>query len=167
MFSILFKTERKKSLFFCEYDLSYICFKHIYILLNKRNFMNHGHGRGCRCHNERQSRWLEPSVLYLLWGEQKHGYELMSELPKLGFMTGAADPGAIYRTLRHLEDVGLVESEWDTSGSGPAKRVYSLSELGKAHLQLWADSLRQRRNALDDFLQKLDSVMKNNSWRRR
>lgn len=118
------------------------------------------HRRGCGCHIERQSRWFEPSILYFLWGKKKHGYELMSELPELGFVDGPVDPGAIYRTLRHLEEVGLVVSEWDTTGTGPAKRVYTLSELGKKHLQLWAESLRQRRSALDAFLQKLDSVIK-------
>jgi PadR family transcriptional regulator PadR len=122
--------------------------------------MRSRHRMGCGCHNERQSRWVEPSVLYLLWGKKKHGYELMSELPELGFITGQADPGAIYRTLRHLEEFGLVQSEWDTSGTGPAKRVYTLSDLGKEQLKLWADSLKQRRSALDDFLQKLDDVVK-------
>ena len=116
-------------------------------------------GRGCGCHSERHNRWMEPSVLYLLWGQKKHGYELMSELPELGFFNGPADPGAIYRTLRHLEEVGLVESVWDTSGAGAAKRVYPLSDLGKEHLRLWTDSLRQRRDALNAFLEKLEKTI--------
>jgi poly-beta-hydroxybutyrate-responsive repressor len=115
--------------------------------------------RGCGCYQERQSRWVEPSVLYLLLKKSKHGYELMSELPEFGFISGPVDPGAVYRTLRHLEEVGLVKSEWDTSGSGPAKRLYTLTEPGKKHLQLWADSLRDRRNALNDFIEKLDDVI--------
>jgi poly-beta-hydroxybutyrate-responsive repressor len=95
----------------------------------------------------------------LLWQEKKHGYELMTQIPELGFIHGSPDPGAIYRTLRHLEESGLVLSEWDTTGPGPAKRIYSLTELGRDHLQLWSESLRQRRNALDAFLQKLDNLL--------
>jgi len=114
--------------------------------------------RGCGCYKERYNRWLEPSILYLLLDGKKHGYELMSELPSLGFVSNPVDPGAIYRTLRHMEDVGLVESEWDTGGSGPAKRIYLLTALGKDQLKLWAEELENRRNALDAFLQKIKAV---------
>ncbi|MBN2355417.1 helix-turn-helix transcriptional regulator [candidate division KSB1 bacterium] len=120
--------------------------------------MRHRNRKGCGCFQERQSRWLEPTILFLLWNGWKHGYELMSEIPKFGFVAGPADPGAIYRTLRHLENVGLVTSEWDTSGTGAAKRIYKLSQEGKNHLRLWADSLRNRRDALNSFLTHLDHL---------
>ena len=113
---------------------------------------------GCGCYQERQSRWVEPSILYLLLEKTRHGYELMQELPKFGFLVGPADPGAIYRTLRHLEDVGLVRSEWDTAGTGPAKHQYMITELGREHLQLWANALRKRRNSLDVFIKKLENI---------
>lgn len=113
---------------------------------------------GCGCYKERYNRWLEPSILYLLLDGKKHGYELMSNLPELGFVNSPVDPGAIYRTLRHMEDVGLVESEWDTDGSGPAKRIYLLTALGKDQLKLWAEELENRNNALNAFLQKLKAV---------
>lgn len=112
--------------------------------------------RGCGCYKERQSRWVEPSILYLLAEKPRHGYELMATLPEFGFVSGPADPGAIYRTLRHMEEAGLVRSAWDTSGAGPAKRQYTITASGREHLRLWSDALRQRRNSLDAFLQKLD-----------
>jgi PadR family transcriptional regulator, regulatory protein PadR len=111
---------------------------------------------GCGCYKERYNRWLEPSILYLLLGGKKHGYELMNNLPELGFVNNPVDPGAIYRTLRHMEDVKLVKSEWDTGGSGPAKRIYVITGNGKDHLKLWASELETRRNALDSFLQKIE-----------
>lgn len=114
--------------------------------------------RGCACYQERQNRWIEPSILYLLYGKKKHGYELMAEVAELGFAK-SVDAGAIYRTLRHLEQAGLVFSEWDTTGSGPAKRLYTLSKLGKTHLSLWAEALQKRRQSLDLFLDKLETVL--------
>ena len=110
---------------------------------------------GCGCYKERYNRWLEPSILYLLTSGKNHGYELMNSLPQIGFVTNPADPGAIYRTLRHMEEVNLVDSEWDTDGSGPAKRIYKITDSGKEHIKLWAIELENRRNALDSFLKNL------------
>ena len=116
---------------------------------------------GCDCFRERQSRWVEPSILLLLWDQSRHGYELMMDLPTIGFVKNSIDPGAVYRTLRHLEEAELVTSEWDTEGPGPAKRQYTITELGKNHLQLWADSMKQRRDAIDAFVEKVDNFNKN------
>lgn len=114
----------------------------------------------CTCYNERQSRWVEPSVLYLLWYKARHGYELMADLPNLGFIKGAADPGSVYRMLRHLEENGLVKSEWDTTGSGPAKRLYTITSMGREHLMHWRDALAQRKKALAMFLKKIQGLEK-------
>ncbi|HPG40958.1 MAG TPA: helix-turn-helix transcriptional regulator [bacterium] len=120
--------------------------------------MQEGFGHGCGCHAGRKTRWVEPSILYMLWEQPRHGYELMTDLPELGFVATQGDPGAIYRTLRHLEENGLVVSQWDTSGTGPAKRLYTITPLGIENLQLWAESLRQYKLALDAFLEKIDKI---------
>ncbi len=115
--------------------------------------------RNCSCFNERRQRWVEPSILYLLWDGPKHGYELMASLPELGFVQGAADPGAIYRTLRVMEDNELVHSEWDTTGTGPAKRTYTLTDEGREHLSCWRDALKQRRDSLDAFIRRVEKII--------
>jgi len=112
----------------------------------------------CTFHSERRQRWVEPSILYTLWDGAKHGYEIMSALPELGFLRGAADPGAIYRTLRTMEESGLVKSEWDTSGTGPAKRVYVLTDAGREHLTCWLDALKERRDALNAFIKRIEAL---------
>jgi len=63
-----------------------------------------------------------------------------------------ADPGFLYRTLRKLEEEGAVRSSWDTGGSGPARRVYALADLGGERLHTWAAHLRGTRARLDRFL---------------
>jgi DNA-binding PadR family transcriptional regulator len=62
------------------------------------------------------------------------------------------DPGFLYRTLRAMEEEGLVRSSWDTSGSGPARRVYTLTDEGRAVLRAWAAHIRRLREKLDQFL---------------
>jgi len=121
--------------------------------------MQNRHRMGCGCHQVRQSRWIEPSILLMLLDASKHGYELMNILPELGFIDEPADPGIMYRTLRHLEEYDLVISEWDTSGAGPAKRRYTITEAGKEQLKLWSETLRQRQQAIGEFLKKVDQFL--------
>jgi len=112
----------------------------------------------CGCHKERQNRFIEPSLLLLLCQKPAHGYELLAGLEALGFYNGPPDPGAVYRTLRHMEKFNLVRSQWDTSGTGPAKRLYQITEVGKQYLNNWVEVLRQRYAALGNFLRQYQQV---------
>jgi PadR family transcriptional regulator, regulatory protein PadR len=116
----------------------------------------------CSCYSQRQNRWLEPSILLLLIEAPRHGYEIIAKLPELGFSQSPIDPGAVYRTLRHMEEYNFVDSEWDVSGSGPAKRQYTITKAGREHMALWSDTLEQRRDAIAAFLQRLNENFENN-----
>ncbi len=59
----------------------------------------------------------------------------------------------MYRTLRRMEKDALVRSSWEHSGSGPARRVYAITELGEANLDSWAEVLKESRDQIDDFLE--------------
>jgi PadR family transcriptional regulator, regulatory protein PadR len=93
--------------------------------------------------------WLAPAVLLLVRDVSSYGYDLMKALTKFGF--ALMNPGPLYRMLRQMEKDGLVKSSWDTSGQGPARRVYSITEAGEAYLKLWAGSLGQYRRMMDQF----------------
>lgn len=129
---------------------------------HKRKHKNNMPGRhnrhNCSCYRERRQRWVEPCIIYTLWDGAKHGYEIMSVLPELGFVRGNADPGAIYRTLRSMEENHLVQSEWDTSGNGPAKRKYTLTPEGREHMACWLDALKQRRDTLTKFIARIEEI---------
>jgi PadR family transcriptional regulator PadR len=112
----------------------------------------HCHDQKCGCHRGRVSRFIEPSLLLLLAQKSAHGYELMADLTGLGFYEGEPDPGAVYRNLRQMEKERLVESEWETSGSGPAKRLYRLTSKGEECQHSWAVSIGRRNKALENFL---------------
>src|ERR671914_2598203 len=85
----------------------------------------------------RPRNWLVPVTLLTLRECTSYGYKLMEQTTKFGFE--AMNPGTYYRTLRHMEKDGLCESEWDTSsGAGPARRVYTITDAGEAYLEFWA-----------------------------
>ncbi len=98
----------------------------------------------------RPRNWLVPVTLLTLRDCTTYGYKLMEQTAKFGFE--AMNPGTYYRTLRNMEKDGLCQSEWDTSsGAGPARRVYSITDAGEAYLNLWAKSLEQYQRNMDAF----------------
>jgi PadR family transcriptional regulator, regulatory protein PadR len=98
----------------------------------------------------RVERFAEPAVLLLLRERPVHGYELLEQLPEV---TGErVDMGNLYRFLRMLETDGIVRSEWDDKASGPSKRVYELTDEGRALLDQWASALRDSQTRLGGFL---------------
>ncbi len=90
-----------------------------------------------------------PVVLLSLREWDSYGYELMERTVTFGFE--AMNPGTLYRTLRRMEEEGVVESSWDTSKGGPARRMYSITDAGEAYLGLWARALEQYQRNMDAF----------------
>jgi poly-beta-hydroxybutyrate-responsive repressor len=82
-----------------------------------------------------------------------YGYELLEKIIAFGFLDGPADPGMVYRHLRKLEEDGFVSSTWDTSGTGPARRYYSLTTEGEELLRDWIPFMERNLKSLQNFLQ--------------
>src|SRR5262249_47437839 len=59
------------------------------------------------------------------------------------------NPGTFYRILRQMEKDGIVSSAWDTSGGGPARRTYSITDAGEAYLKWWAESFGQYQKLME------------------
>ena len=93
--------------------------------------------------------WLTPVLLLLLREWSSYGYDLIEKATAFGF--AALNPGTLYRVLRQMEKEGMVSSAWDTTGQGPARRVYSITEAGEAYLNLWAGSLEQYQRLMESF----------------
>jgi PadR family transcriptional regulator PadR len=98
----------------------------------------------------RPRNWLVPVILLALREWNSYGYELMERAAQFGF--DAMNPGTLYRTLRQMEKNGMVESTWETSKGGPARRMYCLTDIGEAYLDFWAEALEQYRRNMDAFL---------------
>jgi len=98
-----------------------------------------------------------PFILLLLSKVSLHGYELSQRLEAFGFKT--LDQGNLYRLLRQLEKDELVSSEWDTTGSGPAKRRYSITKAGVTYLKGYANQLETYQSLLDQFFKMYSSFL--------
>jgi len=82
----------------------------------------------------RLPRHYRAACLLLLIGTQPaHGYELRDRLSE--FVGASQDVGQMYRTLRGLEEEGLVVSYWQGSETGPDRRTYHISERGAGRLE--------------------------------
>lgn len=100
--------------------------------------------------------FMQPWLLLLLAQKPAYGYELMEQLGR-DEDTPAVDPGLLYRTLRQFEEDGLARSTWDTSGGGPARRVYELTDQGVEYLHAWAANIRHTRRRLSQFLSQYEA----------
>lgn len=99
----------------------------------------------------RVERFAEPSLLLLLRERPgAHGYELLEALEEL-MPAEQIDMGNLYRSLRALEDEGLVTSEWKEG-----KRRYELTAAGVRLLGEWAEALGLARVRIDRFLQRYE-----------
>lgn len=101
--------------------------------------------------------FLQPCLLLLLRERPDHGYELASRLRPMH--DGDGDAGAVYRTLRGLERMGLVRSQWQTSDVGPARRTYSITTDGIVSLDEQAAELDHTHEALHVFLDRYSRVV--------
>ena len=87
-----------------------------------------------------------------------HGGALLQRLPDL-LPVASLDTGALYRTLNALEAAEEIVGQWDTTGRGPAKKTYRLTEAGWARLAFWREDIRYRMRLLTAFLEDSDRLL--------
>jgi PadR family transcriptional regulator PadR len=76
---------------------------------------------------------LEGIVLAILAGRPAYGYEITAWLREKGFSDIAE--GTVYALLVRVEQRGLVDVEKVPSEKGPPRKVYSLNDRGRDHLE--------------------------------
>jgi DNA-binding PadR family transcriptional regulator len=114
-------------------------------------------GRPCPSGPGRALSRLEPWLLLLLAESPAHGYELLERLSALPAAPNA-DRGHLYRTLRKLEEQGLVTSEWQLPQAGAARHIYTLTQDGLQALDAWAGHIRAALTRLRGFLERHDAL---------
>lgn len=119
----------------------------------RRMCERHGKDQPCTCAMGNLYRFVEPVVLLLLKKKgHSYGYDLSGDLQKHALTDAEIERAALYRTLRQLELNGNVASEWETDGSGPARRVYKLTAAGEVHLEEWATVLDHVSKSMARFV---------------
>lgn len=106
-----------------------------------------------RCHHFPERGWIQFLFLRLLYEKPSHGYQLMEELQRRGFVQpGRLESGSVYTILRRMESRGLLESTWDENISGPDRRVYRVTEAGARFLKAGIEALMARKAVMDDLI---------------
>src|SRR5262249_22419383 len=95
-------------------------------------------------------------LLALLASGPAHGYELKQALEqRFGTVLPPLNAGQIYTTLSRLERDGLVDDDAVAQDGRPNKRVYRLTEQGRAELSGWVAEATPQTRLKDDFFIKL------------
>ena len=95
--------------------------------------------------------FLASWLLLLMRNGNAHGYQLIQTLAVMGL--GLVDSATVYRTLRQLEEEGMITSAWNPGATGPARRIYTLSDAGEEYLNVWARQLERYQSVLDRFFE--------------
>jgi PadR family transcriptional regulator, regulatory protein PadR len=101
----------------------------------------------------RFGRNAEPFILLILQQGRSYGYEIRGRLAQFGFRRAERDPGVVYRLLRNLEEAGLIDSEWEAAGAGPARHYYRLTATGRDQLRRGAEHLERHARRLAQFFE--------------
>ena len=85
--------------------------------------------------------------------EAMYGYQIAKRLEQLGDGVLAGKQSALYPVLRNLEGAGLLDSYVEPSVSGPPRRYYRITTLGRQVLAEWAGAWRTTRDSVDSVLE--------------
>jgi PadR family transcriptional regulator, regulatory protein PadR len=96
-------------------------------------------------------------VLLAVLGQSRqalYGYQIAKRLEELGDAGAlAGKQSALYPVLRNLEASGLLGSEVEPSVSGPPRRYYRITKLGREVLREWTAAWEATRDSVDKVLQ--------------
>ncbi len=115
----------------------------------------------CPCLGKSLQRFLRPGIMAILAKERTHGYQIAQILSGLLMFEGRApDTAGIYRALKEMQAEGLVISHWQTTDTGPAKKLFEITSEGMECLRNWEKTLSDYRAAVDELLTFIKQDMK-------
>ena len=82
-----------------------------------------------------------------------YGYQIAKRFEEVGEGVLAGKQSALYPVLRNLEASGLLDSEVEPSVSGPPRRYYRITPVGRAALREWVVAWSATRDSVDKVLQ--------------
>ena len=107
----------------------------------------------CVCHTDAPLRGLlHVAILNLIKDKSAHGGEIYQNL-KEKFKIDAPR-GIIYALLRRMEGDSLIVSNWDIQETGPARRIYHITEDGLEYLKGFLDRLRRASQMIHILLEE-------------
>lgn len=81
-----------------------------------------------------------------------HGYAIAREIERRSKDTLQLGEGSLYPALRTLERDGLITGRWEPQPSGPARKVYELTDAGRAEIVKRTRTWREFVEAVENVL---------------
>ncbi|HEX6953077.1 MAG TPA: PadR family transcriptional regulator [Gaiellaceae bacterium] len=94
---------------------------------------------------------LELAVLAVIARRETYGYEILSTLEQAG-LDGVGD-ASVYGTLRRLEQAGHLTSRLEASDSGPARKYYAVTPVGREQLRTGTEAWTRIGDALERLIE--------------
>lgn len=94
---------------------------------------------------------IELAVLKIIEEKSRYGYEIITQLDKVGF---EIVQGTLYPLLTRLRKEGLVSYEWQESQQGPPRKYYELTPEGQDHLTAMSEEWLRISTAMNRLLRK-------------
>ena len=91
-------------------------------------------------------------ILTILESGPLHGYGIAREIGRRSAELLRPGEGSLYPALRLLEGDGLIVGSWEIRASGPARKVYALTDAGRAELARRVRSWREFARAMESVL---------------
>ena len=99
---------------------------------------------------------MRHAVLAVLADRPAHGYEIRRGLEeRFGSVIAPLNAGQVYTTLQRLTKDELVADDAVAQSGRPDKRVYRLTDAGRAALEDWMTTASAPTRLRDDFFMKL------------
>jgi PadR family transcriptional regulator, regulatory protein PadR len=95
---------------------------------------------------------LDLLVLKILALESLHGWALSQRLKRVSGDVLQVSDGSLYPALHKLEHQGWIQSEWKPTENNRRAKFYSLTRLGRRHLEREAANWDRISTAISDVM---------------
>jgi PadR family transcriptional regulator PadR len=94
---------------------------------------------------------LELCILNMLNHKDAYASEIIAELKNAQLIVVE---GTLYPLLTRLKNTGILAYRWEESSSGPPRKYYNLTEIGKAALSELLKSWKNLQQAVNQSIKK-------------
>jgi len=115
----------------------------------------------CPCTGKTLERLIHPAILLILTDGPLYGYKIIQRLTETPmFKNKKPNTAGVYRCLKTMAAGKLVVASWKLSKSGPAKRLYTLTEQGEKCLASWIITLHGYHETVDELLARAQKAIR-------
>jgi DNA-binding PadR family transcriptional regulator len=114
----------------------------------------------CSCMGNNLDKLIQPVVLEILMQERLYGYKILKKIEEKWSLGGdVPDSTGIYRTLSKMQGQEILTFEWETQETGPAKKVYSITEEGRKCYKSWIETLKGYHKYIGNIIEEGEKLI--------